>query len=218
MSFLKPFQPETSSGALTQKLRASFVVGALLVAPSLSTSSSAPHGQETFPTRASMQTSTGLPIETSPRRSTSGVLSELRRLSGLTWDQLSRFFGVSRRTIHFWASGQAMSASNEEKLQQALAKVKSLDQGSASATRSLLLAVDASGRPLLESMSADIGTWAASPSLPADGLARSGVSKRTGTYQAYSPIELLSAVQEGQPINRGAVRSVKTARVKSARA
>ena len=38
------------------------------------------------------------------------AIAELRRVSGLTWDQLARLVGVSRRTLHFWASGTAVMA------------------------------------------------------------------------------------------------------------
>jgi transcriptional regulator with XRE-family HTH domain len=71
--------------------------------------------------------------------SEAGALSELRRLSGLSWEQLARVLGVTRRTLHFWASGQAIARSNEEHLQRALAVVRSIDRGSTTANRSVLL-------------------------------------------------------------------------------
>lgn len=43
-------------------------------------------------------------------------LVETREASGLTWDQLARYFGVSRRAVHLWAAGGRMSAANEELL------------------------------------------------------------------------------------------------------
>lgn len=36
--------------------------------------------------------------------------------SGLTWDQVARMFGVSRRSVHLWAAGGRMSAQNQETL------------------------------------------------------------------------------------------------------
>lgn len=45
--------------------------------------------------------------------------SRVRRLkedSGLTWDQLRRLFGVSRRAVHMWAGGARMNSRNEERL------------------------------------------------------------------------------------------------------
>lgn len=67
------------------------------------------------------------------------AIAELRRLSGLTWDQLARLFSVTRRALHFWASGKAMAPSNEEHLQRLLAAVRKIDRGSASANRTALL-------------------------------------------------------------------------------
>jgi transcriptional regulator with XRE-family HTH domain len=67
------------------------------------------------------------------------ALLELRRLSGLTWDQLARLFGVSRRSLHFWASGAAVSASHEEQVQRVLAVLRQVDRGTAAENRALML-------------------------------------------------------------------------------
>lgn len=73
------------------------------------------------------------------------AISELRRISGLTWEQLARLFRVSRRSVHFWASGRPMTAGNEEHLQRVLAAVRKLDRGSASSTRALLFRMAGDG-------------------------------------------------------------------------
>jgi len=39
--------------------------------------------------------------------------------------------GVSRRSLHLWASGKAMASTNEEKLARVLAVVRQLDRGTA---------------------------------------------------------------------------------------
>lgn len=49
-------------------------------------------------------------------RSTALLLAETHETSGLTWEQIARYFGVSRRAVHLWASGGRMTASNEELL------------------------------------------------------------------------------------------------------
>lgn len=77
-------------------------------------------------------------------------IAELRRLSGLTWEQLARLFGVSRRALHFWASGKTMTAANEEHLARVLAIVRMMDRGSPEANRAGLLEVDADGRVPLD--------------------------------------------------------------------
>ena len=52
--------------------------------------------------------------------STQSAVNRVRRLSGLTWDQVGELFGVSRRSVHFWASGRPLSSENEKKLFQIL--------------------------------------------------------------------------------------------------
>jgi DNA-binding transcriptional regulator YiaG len=79
-------------------------------------------------------------------------IAELRRLSGLTWDQLARLLGVSRRTLHFWVSGKPMTPINEERLARLLLVVQRLDQGSSAETRALLFS-DAHGELLFDLLS-----------------------------------------------------------------
>ena len=72
-------------------------------------------------------------------RATGSPIMELRRLTGFTWDQLARLFGVQRRSLHFWASGKPLNAANEEKLGRLLAAIRLIDRGSSSENRALLL-------------------------------------------------------------------------------
>lgn len=88
-------------------------------------------------------TTTGTPV--TPLQPAGAAIGELRRLSGFTWDQLARLFGVSRRSLHFWASGKQMAPSNEEHLQRILSIVRKIDRGSASANRTALLGVRTDG-------------------------------------------------------------------------
>lgn len=60
---------------------------------------------------------------------------ELRRLTGLTWDQLARLFRVARRSLLFWASGKPLNSANEEQLYRTLATVRAIDRGSAAENR-----------------------------------------------------------------------------------
>ena len=50
--------------------------------------------------------------------STASSVVQLRIDSGLTWDQLGRLFGVSRRAVHMWASGKRMNSRNIELLSE----------------------------------------------------------------------------------------------------
>jgi DNA-binding transcriptional regulator YiaG len=88
------------------------------------------------------QTNAGVSL---PDESSGAAIAELRRVSGFTWDQLARLFGVTRRSLHFWASGKAMTVENQERLQHLLATVRQVDRGSATANRDVLMAVRQDG-------------------------------------------------------------------------
>jgi len=51
-----------------------------------------------------------------PRPATSERVRRLKDGSGLTWDQIRRLFGVSRRAVHMWAGGARMNSRNLERL------------------------------------------------------------------------------------------------------
>lgn len=75
---------------------------------------------------------------TTDQTSTSSQIRELYALSGLTWEQLARLFGVSRRAVHAWAAGQRVSAVNAERISHVLSAVRQLDAGSPDGRRALL--------------------------------------------------------------------------------
>ncbi|MCB9762406.1 MAG: helix-turn-helix transcriptional regulator [Alphaproteobacteria bacterium] len=91
-------------------------------------------------------------LEAEQREFTRAAVSELRRLSGLTWGQVARLFGVSRRSVHFWVSGKPMSSEHEEHLHRLLGVVRRAARGAA-ATRTALLS-EVNGEPVLEMLSA----------------------------------------------------------------
>lgn len=66
-------------------------------------------------------------------------ISELRALTGLTTDQVGRLFGVSRRSVHNWISGNAMSPHHEERAAKLLAIVQALPGSTATERRGALL-------------------------------------------------------------------------------
>ena len=72
---------------------------------------------------------------------TGHAVAEIRRLSGLTWEQLGELFGVSRRSAHFWASGKPLSAVNEERLMQVLDIIREGYRGDARSMRAALFHV-----------------------------------------------------------------------------
>lgn len=77
--------------------------------------------------------------------STAEAILELRRLSGLTWDELANAFGVSRRAVHHWASGSTLTPAHLLQVHQALHVVRRLSHGVSSALRERLLTPLVSG-------------------------------------------------------------------------
>jgi len=73
-------------------------------------------------------------------------IMSLKRLSGLTWEQVGRLFGVDRRSVHYWASGRSLGPGNEEWLGRLLSLLKTIDRGAATENRNLLLTPLEDGR------------------------------------------------------------------------
>lgn len=78
------------------------------------------------------------------------LLPDIRRRTGLTWDQLARIFGVRRRSLHLWVKGSRMSADNAERLEQVAAVARFLDVGDPDRTRSALLRPRAGGESIFD--------------------------------------------------------------------
>jgi len=95
-------------------------------------------------------TSSGSEYELGKDRPAGDHVHELRRMSGLTWEQLASVFGVTRRTIHLWASGKPMNIKHETTLHRLRAFVYSVDRGEAHLNRAELLSVTPSGECVLD--------------------------------------------------------------------
>ncbi len=133
----------TSSGGSFAPVRRMIVVGSLLAALGTSSGAEPLGSEELTPVPAEIQTNSGI-SSAAPMRPGLAI-GKLRRLSGLTWDELARLFGVSRRSLHFWASGRGMSSSNDEHLQRSLGIMLRIDRGTARANRSALMSVQGDG-------------------------------------------------------------------------
>jgi DNA-binding transcriptional regulator YiaG len=134
------FGPTSAAGAMVMRqLYEPILVGLMLVSSGTSSAPPLPVEMVLRSPRVVEQTNAGLSATGADHAGSS--IAELRRLTGFTWDQLARIFSVSRRSLHFWASGKSMTANNEEHLQRVLGVVRHVDRGSASANRSILLAV-----------------------------------------------------------------------------
>jgi hypothetical protein len=99
------------------------------------------------------QTSSGAAVKGHP--STGAGVLELRRLSGLTWDQLASLFGVARRSVHFWASGKSLNAINEDRLNRILSVVRRIDRGSATDNRTAIMSAQKDGTIPLDLLKSD---------------------------------------------------------------
>lgn len=78
----------------------------------------------------------------------------LHQQSGLTWDQLGRVFGVSRRAVHMWANGGRLNAGNAEVLAQLASVVRALPTRDPALRRAALLAAGPDGRSVLDALRA----------------------------------------------------------------
>ncbi|HQN10370.1 MAG TPA: helix-turn-helix domain-containing protein, partial [Thermoanaerobaculia bacterium] len=105
----------TTSGGLIQPIKTA--TAALVLATSNLVATPTTAGMPLLRSASSVSiTSSGLPYSTQarrPARRTGSRLYELRRLTGLTWDEIARLFHVSRRSVFLWASGRPMSSDNE---------------------------------------------------------------------------------------------------------
>jgi DNA-binding transcriptional regulator YiaG len=80
------------------------------------------------------------------------AVKSLRQESGLTWDQLGRLFGVSRRAMHLWAGGGRMNAAHTEALSAILRVVRNLPESGSIDPREALLRPGAEGRSLYDEL------------------------------------------------------------------
>jgi DNA-binding transcriptional regulator YiaG len=151
-----------------------------------------------------------------PVRLTQQAVNELRKSSGLTWEQLACLFDVSRRSVHFWASGQPLASAHEEKLNRILDAVQYISLGSASLNRSLLMSVSKDGRSYLELLAA--GEYEAIKRLLGVGNAHTKpqlaplAPAADRTLVPPNPADLVDALQD--PIHRevGKSKSAKSVR------
>jgi len=73
----------------------------------------------------------------------------LHEESGLTWDQLGRTLGVSRRSVHAWAAGQRVSGRNLERLSYVYSTINAIAASSAEDRRHTLFSPRSDMQPNL---------------------------------------------------------------------
>lgn len=100
--------------------------------------------------QSSISTSQMEPIRSDMALSHADSVRWLHAESGLTWDQLGRLFGVSRRAVHFWASGGKLNATNVELVRRFTEVVRGLESDTPSERRNLLLTFGPDGKSIVE--------------------------------------------------------------------
>lgn len=199
---------------LTRQARWPVLVGLMLAGIGTSTACTF-QADSTQVSRIAAQTTAGTLV--SVAAPSGAAIGELRRLSGLTWDQLARLFNVSRRSLHFWASGKSMTSTNEEHLQRLLGVVRKVDRGSASANRAMLLGVLEDGNLPFDSLAvgdyervlSQLGRGGGHRSLPPK-LAEDVRTARS----PQSPDVLVGALQDRIHRDGGTTRAAKSVRVR----
>ena len=102
--------------------------------------------------RPEQQTNSAVSIEL--REPVPSAIAELRRLTGLTWEQLAHLFNVTRRSVHFWASGGKVTGASGAHLKRVLETVRLIDRGSITENRIALLTTRDNGAMLLDQLAA----------------------------------------------------------------
>jgi len=77
---------------------------------------------------------------------------EVKRRSGLTWNELASLFGVSRRALHNWAQGAQLNSLNAQRLADILEIIRGMDQGDERDTRAYMLSPSEYGRSPYEEL------------------------------------------------------------------
>jgi DNA-binding transcriptional regulator YiaG len=200
---------------LARQVRKPVLIGLMLAG--IGTSTACMHQADTtqLSQRIAAQTTAG--TLASVAAPSGAAIGELRRLSGLTWDQLARLFNVSRRSLHFWASGKSMTSSNEEHLQRLLGVVRKVDRGSASANRAMLLGVLEDGNLPVDLLAA--GDYERVLTLFARSEGRRGLPPKFSEVARtvrlpQSPEELVGALQDRIHRDGGIARAAKSVRIR----
>lgn len=209
----RPQYDSTTGGSIPKPVRF-LIVGLMLAGPGTSSARALPIDEAPRSPGLEIHTSSGASLQKAERPGT--TIGKVRRLSGFTWDELARLFGVSRRSLHFWASGRAMSSANEEHLQRVLGVILRIDRGTAHANRAALLSVRDDGvipRDLLaggkyEAVVSLLGAGPKTPRVDLQPLSAEARAART----PRPPGELVDALHDRVHREAGRARPAKSVR------
>lgn len=217
--FRSMFSSTSAAGAMLRQVGGPVLVGITLAGLGTSTANALPVEIVSRSVRPLQQTSAGLTLMSAERAGS--AIAELRRLSGFTWDQLARLFEVSRRSLHFWASGKAMAPANEEHLQRMLATIRRIDRGAAIENRAALLSVLDDGSIPFDLLAN--GEYDRVVALIGIGQAAHRVVRRELSDEAKAarlprpPEELVGTLEDRPHREPGVVRAAKSVRTRGDR-
>lgn len=192
------FLSTSGAGAMfMRQMREPALLGCMLAGLGTSSAHAAPPNPVHVLQRSVDQTASGARVASA--QTPGAAIGELRRLSGLTWEQLARVFRVSRRALHFWASGKPMAPSHEEHLQRVLAVIRQIDRGAGSLNRTALLTVGEDGVMPLDHL--ETGDFDRALSLLGPGGAKRFVAPEMSPEARAAraprpPAELVGALQD----------------------
>jgi transcriptional regulator with XRE-family HTH domain len=82
-------------------------------------------------------------------RDYAATVRQLQQRSGLTWGEVARSLGVSRRAVHHWASGKRVSDRHAKRIEELATLVNNHASATPDMTRGRLLALRPDGRSAL---------------------------------------------------------------------
>ena len=127
-----------------------------------------------------------------------GLVDGIYERTNLTLEEIAALLGTSRRTVHNWRAGEAISGQNERKLTQLSQTLERMDLGSAELTRRRLLD-HAEGSIRLFDLLAE-GRFEAAIAIT-DGS--SGTPQRSGETVSASLAARLSPITPIEPLSMG---------------
>jgi transcriptional regulator with XRE-family HTH domain len=90
------------------------------------------------------------------RPDTASAVRGLKRRSGLSWQQLAEAFGVSRRSLHFWANGGNMATASARRLEALSKVIDAVGAVEPAVVRAALLATRSGGRSQFSDLVAEV--------------------------------------------------------------
>lgn len=131
---------------------------------------------------------------------------EIRKLSGLTWDELANLFNVARRSVHLWANGKPINSANEMKVGRLLAAFRRMDRGEARENRKLIFSPSPVGGLMFDLLRR--GDFDAFDDLVGEGSERhlpvGCLSPEAAAARRPQPVHILmDARADEQPVSRG---------------